>query len=445
MRALFVALCLVAACAGPRGAPSHPQAKKSLAVDDDAELGRLADQQVMSEVIAVQDRALQRYVDGVLGRISAHADPGASRWTLRLLDTSHVSIRSGPGGYIYLTRGLLAFLGSEAELAAALAHEVAHVSMRHWRKQAEYLVKRGIEDGDVTKLGSADRRALLARLRDEEHEADRLALGYLERAGYARTGLQKVIRLFAELERLAGGSRVPASLRTHPATRERLDAIAQRATPGGESKTAEYLSKIDGLPFGEDPRDGYLLGDRYLVPNADFELALPPAWRVELVGRDLMAALPGRATILLVARSEHADLESTLSALGDRSSFRQVSLGDRPVQFSKQPRESGLTALSWVIDAPHAPLVMALIVPSGEDDSEPVRALTGGVRRITQPELQSVGRLRVRVHRLSEPRSLRALVEASPTHTNLATLALLNGVDPDRVLPVGSWVKRVEP
>jgi predicted Zn-dependent protease len=445
MRALVVALCLAAACAGPRDRPRPPETKPSLAVDDDADLGRLADQQVMNEVLAMRDPALQGYVERVLGRVAAHADPNASRWTLRLIDSSHVSIRSGPGGYIYMTRGLLAFLGSEAELAAALAHEVAHVSMRHWRKQAEYLVKHGVEDGDIAKLGSAERRALLARLRDEEHESDQLALGYLERAGYARSGLLKVIRLFAELERRAGGSRVPPALRTHPATRERLDAINRRATPGGESKAAEYLSKIDGLQFGEDPRDGYLLGDRYLVPSADFELPLPPAWRAELVGRDLMAALPGKATILLVARSEHGNLDATLGALGDRSTFRPVTLGDRPAHFSKQPREGGLTALSWVIDAPKAPLVMALIVPSGQDEGDTVQALTGGAKRITEPALRNLGPLRVRVSRLTEPRSLRALIEAGPTHTNLSTLALLNGVEPDQQLPAGSWVKRIEP
>ena len=134
-----------------------------------------------------------------------------------------------------------------------------------------------------------------------------------------------------------------------------------------------------------------------------------------------------------------------LGALGDRSTFRPVTLGDRPAHFSKQPREGGLTALSWVIDAPKAPLVMALIVPSGQDEGDAVQALTGGAKRITEPALRNLGPLRVRVSRLTEARSLRTLIEAGPTHTNLSTLALLNGVEPDQQLPAGSWVKRIEP
>ncbi len=73
--------------------------------------------------------------------------------------------------------------------------------------------------------------------------------------------------------------------------------------------------------FGEDPRDGYLFGERYVVPNADFELTLPGAWRARLIGRDLMAALPGRGTVALVARSEHGTLQGTERALNPGAPF----------------------------------------------------------------------------------------------------------------------------
>lgn len=445
-RSLVLALVLAAAsCAGPRTGPRAAPARPSLAVDQDAELGRLADQQVMAEVRALPDRALQTYVEGVLARVAAHADPTASRWTLRLLDSSHVSVRSGPGGYVYVTRGLLAFLGSEAELAAALAHEVAHVSGRDWRRQAESLVAHGVEDGDISKLRPDDRLALLSRLRREEHLADERALEYLERAGYARGGLAEVLGLFEALERLAGGNRVPPSLRTHPATRERLSAIGKRSTPGGEWRKAEYLAKIQGLLFGEDARDGYLIGDRYVVPNADFELPLPAAWRARLVGRDLIAALPGKATILLVARSEHGTLERTLSALGDAASFTELSLGERRAFSARKPSDGGLTSMSYVFDTPGAPLVLALVVPGGEEDSEPVRVLLDSVRKIADPALRNLGTLRVHVVKLEAPSSLRAVAQARPTHTNLSTLALINGVDPDQVLPTGTLIKRIEP
>lgn len=447
MRALLPFLALAVACAGPGSGPRAGAAEPAKAagpdMKEDEELGRIADGRVMSELRELADPARHAYVSQVLARVARHADPAPSKWTLRLLDTSLVSVRSGPGGYVYVTRGLLAFLGSEAELAAALAHEVAHVSSRDWRRQAEYLVRHGVEDGDVGKLEEPDRLALYARLREEEREADRLALGYLARAGYARQGLVKVIGLFAELERLAGGVRVPALLRTHPDTAARLSAIGAGAG-SGEWKTREYLSRIDGLPFGEDPRDGYLYGDRYVVPNAGFELELPAAWRAQLVGRDLIAALPGKATIALVARSEHGNLEKTLSALGEPGSFGETEMGGVRAFVTKQSADSGLVSLRWVLDTPNAPFVVGLVVPQGGEDSPPVKGLLANLRKISDPALAKLGTLRVRLVTLPGASTLRSLHERQPSRTNLTTLALVNGVDPDRELPAGTLVKRID-
>jgi len=414
-------------------------------VDADAELGRLADEQVMAEVRPLRAPELEAYLGGVLASITRHANPTASRWHLRLLDSSHVSVRSGPGGFVYVTRGLLACLGSEAELAAALAHEVAHVSMRHWRRQAEYLVQHGVDDGDISKLRPDHRLELLARLREEERDADRLAVGYLERAGYSREGLVDVVRLFSEIERLAGGSRVPALLRTHPESRVRLAAIAQRATRGGARKSREYLTRIEGLPFGEDPREGYLFGDRYLVPSADFMLTLPPAWRAQLVGRDLMAALPGQASVLLVARSEHGSLDRTLDALDAPQKPGETTLGGHRALEIPARAESGVSSLTWVFDTKGAPLVLALIVPRGREHDSSVTTLLGSVARIADPALRDLGPLRVRLTELRKESSLRALDAEQPSHTNLATLSLINGVGPDQALAAGTLVKRIAP
>jgi predicted Zn-dependent protease len=412
-------------------------------VDDDRELGRVADDKVMSTARPYVDADLRAYVDGVLAKVARHARPTASRWSLRLLDTSEISVRSGPGGYVYVTRGLLACLGSEAELAAALAHEVAHVSKRHWRKQAEYLIRHGVEDGDIGKLQPDHRAELLSTLRREELEADALALDYLKAAGYEGSGLTRVIALFAQIERLAGGARAPEHLRTHPNTAARLAAVHQRTAPGGRRFESEYLARIDGLQFGEDARDGYLFGDRYVVPRADFELVLPAAWRAQLVGRDLMAALPGRGTVALVARSEHGDLQATLSALG--GGFAPTTLGELRAFVAKGERAGGMVSSSWVIDTGSAPLVLAVVAPRGEEESEPVRALVAGARRISSPALRNIGTLRIRLQKLAQQRTLREVFTERPPRTNLVTFSLINGVGPDEPLDAGRVIKRVEP
>lgn len=443
---IFLALALGAAACSPGGVRRNAAAARSApSLGDDEELGRLADQRVLTDVQVFSSPALDTYVGTILRSVGKFAEPSPSRWHLRLLDSSHISIRSGPGGYVYVTRGLLACLSSEAELAAALAHEVAHISQRDWRRQAEYLVEHGVEDGDLDKLRSDERLRLLSRLRAEEHVADTLALDYLKRAGYAGGGLLAVVRLFAELERLAGGSRVPAVLRTHPDTGARLKAIAQQIGSGGTWRKREYLAKVNGLPFGESPRTGYLYGDRYVVPDSDFELTLPAIWRARLIGRDLMAALPGKATIVIVARSEHGSLEQTLSALGERERFAETTLGARRAFVLSESAGERLEARTYVFDTPGAPLVMALVLPQSTTENVQVRALLEGASKISDPALRELGQLHVRLTTLSEESSLRALFARSPPHTNLATFAMINGVGPDEPLPAGSIVKRIDP
>lgn len=425
----------------PRGAPPS----RAGAIDDDVTVGSALDQELLHDVPALRQRELESYVGAILAKVAEGAAPVPQRWTLRLLDTSHVSIRSGPGGFVYVTRGLLAWLGNEAELAAALAHEIAHVSRRHWRGQAEFLIAHGIEDGDLDKLERKARLELLSRLRAEELEADQLALGYLERAGYDRRGLVRVIELFSDLEREAGGVRIPAALRTHPDAAARLRAIGTRGRSGGTLRAREYLTRIEGLVFGEDPRDGYLFGERYVVPNADFELTLPGAWRARLIGRDLMAALPGRGTVALVARSEHGTLQGTERALNPGAPFVEEKRAEYRVRSARTEAEGGLVSLTYIFDTPGAPLVLAVVLPGREEHAPEIESLLAGARRIQDPALARVGPLRVRVTTLGTSTTLRKLFESNPPHTSLATFALVNGVAPDQLLPTGSIVKRIDP
>jgi len=409
------------------------------------ELGRRTDQALLAEVKPFESARLTSYVSSVLDRVAAKVGPAPRRFTVRVLDTSYVTVRSGPGGYVYVTRGLLAFLGSEAELAGALAHEVAHITRHHWRSKLALLESQGIDDGDVSRLSDDGRLKLLALMRANELEADRLAVDYLERAGYSTKGLARVIELFAAIEREAGGSRIPPLLRTHPETGARLKVLAAATGSSGEARRAEYLKQIDGLVFGEDPKHGFLFGERYVNPSADLDLPLAAPWRARLMGRDLLAAMPGGSIVALCSRSEHGNLEATRAALtSEGMSFSTTELAGRPALLGQREERGGLTTHSAIFDTPAGVFVLAVVAPSDASGTVQARRLLQGAARIEDPSLRNLPPLRVRLATLAKATTLREHTRRVTSKTNLETLSLLNGVDPGATLPAGTVVKRID-
>jgi len=409
------------------------------------ELGRRTDAALLEELHVYDEPKLNAYANAVLERVAAAASPPKRSWTLRILDTSYITVRSAPGGYIYVTRGLLAFLGSESELAGALAHEVAHVALHHWKHKLDVLEREGIHDGDLSKLTPKGRLDVLAAMRNDERAADEHAVEYMGRAGYSSQGLSRVIRLFSAIEHMAGGDHIPSELRTHPATSERLREIARLATRVGTDGRDEYLAHIDGLVFGEDPKHGYLFGPRYLNPEADLDLPLPTPWNARIVGRDLLAALPGANTVAFVSRSEHGSLEATRAALASGGTvLSEANIADRQAWVGRRAERGGLETRSALLSSQAGVWVLAVVAPDDAKSKARVDALFEGAHRITDPTLAHLSPLRVHVTTLASTSTLRREQAAEPSKTGLETLALLNGVDPDAMLPAGTKLKRID-
>jgi predicted Zn-dependent protease len=410
-------------------------------LEEDAEVGAAADRELTKSVHTYSDPKLTAYVTSVAARVGAAVNGGPKTWTARILDSSYVTVRSAPGGYLYLTRSTLAHFGSEAELAGAFAHEAAHVVERHYLTGPRFMAEKGIQAGDMSALPAVERLQLLSKLRDDERTADKLAVGYLERAGYAPQGLSRVIELFAEIERRAGGHPIPALLRTHPETSVRLAALAS-APETGEWNKDEYLDQIDGLLFGDDPRNGYLYGKRYINPNADLELELGPLWRAQLIGRDLVAAVPNTSTVLVLSKSEHPGFDETRTAMG--STAPPVTQGGLRVAFDSAAQEGGLVAKTAIIDSSDGVLVLIVVLPKSDADGPVASGVISSLKQISEPHLRAIKPLRVRLTKLERAQTLRALDADKPSRTSLSTLALLNRVDPDAELPAGTRVKRID-
>jgi len=206
------------------------------------------------------------------------------------VDDPAVNAFALPGGFIYVTRGILAHLDSEAELAGVLGHEIGHVTARHSASQISrsQLAQVGLGVGAILApedvrpfLGLAQSGLgllLLKHSRDAEREADSLGVRYMTQTGSPPAALLDVFGVLAGVSAASGGSRLPGWLSTHPTPEDRQQRIgAELAALPDEARNAprrreELLARLDGIVYGEDPREGFFVDSRFVHPTLRFEL-----------------------------------------------------------------------------------------------------------------------------------------------------------------------------
>jgi predicted Zn-dependent protease len=290
-----------------------------LSAEDEVKLGREQHPEIVREFGGeYDDPQLRAYVDS-LGRLLAQTSelPNLD-WHFTVLDTPVVNAFALPGGYVYVTRGLLALADNEAELAGVLAHEIGHVTARHSAERyGQSVLGSAAALGVGVLLGSqaaaeatsgAAQLAVLSYSRDQEFEADTLGVRYLARTGHDPEAMATFLR------RLLGHSRYEAELagrpeaadafditQTHPRTADRVERAIQQA---GGRRVADpivdrdlYLDKIDGLVFGDSPAQGFVRGRSFLHPDLGFAFEVPEGFQLANTPKRVLAQNPNGAII----------------------------------------------------------------------------------------------------------------------------------------------------
>jgi predicted Zn-dependent protease len=303
-RSLAAGLVLVlAACTQVRNPATGELQYTSMTPQDEVRIGRQEHPRVLAEFGGeAKEPKARAYVQEIGQKMKAVSELAQQPFTFTLLDSDMVNAFALPGGYVYVTRGLLALADDEAELAGVLGHEVGHVTARHTAQRYDRAmlgqlgaiaatIAGGILAGEAgAQLGQAVGGTLATAYvqgfsREQELEADRLGIRYLARAGYDPMAMASMLdaleaesRLRARLE----GQRdtVPDWLRSHPRTKDRIrEAAAAAATKEGGSRERErFLAAIDGLTFGESPAQGFVRGTRFIHPELDFRFEAPPGF-----------------------------------------------------------------------------------------------------------------------------------------------------------------------
>lgn len=304
--AASVLLLAALGCAGSggRSAKAAPKRTVLLTSADDVRAGAEAARQVVSEVGLLGDPLLTAYVEGIGRKLLAGLPRRDFAYHFAIVDDMEPNAFALPGGFIYVSRGLLALVNDEDELACVLGHEIVHVAFRHSAQQQEVARRQSPLSLPISRAST-----LASYGRDMEREADAIGQRLCGAAGYDPKAMATFMRRLDQRERLLiGRPRAPTFLDTHPGTRERAAVDAARASelrwtrdPSLGDVRERYLDRIDGLVVGDRPETGVFVDELFLHPGLDFQLRFPQGWLLQNSSRAVGAVAPRREAALFLA------------------------------------------------------------------------------------------------------------------------------------------------
>jgi len=340
---------------------------------DEIAQGAKAHPQILAEYGRLADEGLQRYVDGIGQKLAAQSHRANLKWTFTVLDSPDINAFALPGGYIYITRGLMAYLDSEADLAGVIGHEIGHVTARHGAQQATRQQRAGVGVlaatiggvlleaagvGGAAQVASQAAQTVAAGHvakygREAETQADRLGAEYLAKSRYNPKNMIDVIQVLKDQERFAAdvaraAGRTPAGapnwLASHPSNDQRLADIRGLATQlaAGSPKwdddaRARYLRAIEGTTFGDGREQGVVRGRHFFHEPLGIAMSAPSGWRIVNAAEQVLVM----KLIPPDAGTDHAEiLRKTLGATEGR--IEKLTLGGSlpATHFSGQRRNA---------------------------------------------------------------------------------------------------------
>ena len=473
---LLASLVLAALLAGCATNPVTGRREFTLvSAGQEEQMGREGYQAVLAEYGAYEDSTVQRFVNETGQRIAHVSHRPDLDWHFTVIDDPSVNAFAMPGGYIYVTRGILAHLNSEAQLAGVLGHEIGHVTHRHSAEQITRQQVTGLGLGiasiaspTVARYGQLAQQALglmfLKFSREHENEADDLGVEYATKAGYDP---REIPPTYAMLKRVSerSGQRLPGFLSTHPDPGDREARTGQLARAASAGKTGllvrrhEYVQRLEGIVFGDDPRGGYFEGNEFYHPSLRFALTFPEGWNHQNTHRAVAAATPQQRAAMQLALADAGDLTPSAYVAklagggrisGSQGASESIAGLSAWVGRITVPGDGGserVLAAAFIRRAP-GQMFEILGVSAQPDDADFRRVLTSArsFRPLTDPARLDPTPERVRVSRVASAGSFASVVDAlGKQGLDVEDTAILNNRFAADAVAAGDLVKTVTP
>ncbi|MHB8094204.1 MAG: M48 family metalloprotease [Candidatus Aminicenantales bacterium] len=438
---------------------------------DELAMGRQTDPQILQTYGKYEDPDLARYVSDLGKKMGALSHQPKLAYSIQVLDSPVVNAFAVPGGYVYLTRGILAYLNDEAELAGVMAHEIGHIAARHSAQQYSkaQFAQLGLGLGSVLSktfrkyAGVAQAGVELLFLsfsRSDEREADALGVEYSAKAGYDSNHMAN---LFVSLERLNPGEAqggLPGWFSTHPNPDNRIAAV-KRDTEVWREKIQQtrfainrdqYLKQIDGIVFGEDPRQGYVEGNMFYHPELRFQFPVPAGWKVNNTSSQVQMINPDQNAVILFSMAPentpsaaaNAFINESKAVVGRSETTRVDGMPAQRIISDITAEQGTIRVLSYFIQKDKTVYVFLGYTEQARFDGyfSVFDQTMGRFKNLTDSNKINVKADRLILKRTTAQGSLRqALQKFGQPEAQWEALAIVNGMKLDDAIPGDTIIK----
>jgi predicted Zn-dependent protease len=365
MKKQLILICLSASLLISNSCAVNPvTGKKQLVLMTESQeiaMGAATDPEIVAQYGRYEDKILQDFITQKGNEMAAISHRPDLKYEFKIVDSEVLNAFAVPGGYVYFTRGIMAHFNNEAEFAGVLGHEIGHITARHSVSQQSKAIL-----GQVGLIGSMILVPQVAEFaeplseglgllflkfgRDAERQSDELGVEYSSKIGY---DAKEMAGFFNTLERQSSGSEsaeLPDFLSTHPNPGDRNIAVSKLSDEWKKKlnlinpkvSRESYLKKIEGLIYGEDPKQGFLENDVFYHPVLKFELNTPKGWNYQNKPQELEFAPKDGKAILIMTLIAGKSLEEAASNVVEKNNLQVLE--------SNQITVNGLNALSILAD-----------------------------------------------------------------------------------------------
>ena len=436
--------------------------------DQEIQMGQEAKKQAEQSLGLYKEKPeLAKLVSDVgLSLAKVSTDPGFP-FSYEIVDDASVNAFALPGGPVFVTRGILGYLRSEAELAAVLGHETGHVVAHHSANQMSkaQVAQLGLGIGSILSptlanlaqvAGAGLQLLFLKYSRDDETQADELGFRFMTKAGYDPNQMIPLFTMLDGVGKVEGAGKTPEWLQTHPNPGNRLSATQQRlktelkgSAEGMKVNQDAYLKLIDGIVFGEDPRQGFFKGDVFYHPQLKFQWTLPKGWAHQNTPEAVLAGSPKQDAILQLAGAGKLSPEEAAQKL---FSQQGIEAGQRvDVHGAKVARTFRAQSQQGAVEG-----VVAFIPFQGNTWMLVGYTAQGGLAGYAETFVSSMGSFgelkdqavlevkpaRLKIIHLDAPTAVSEFNAKYPSTVKLEKVALINGVEAGGTIPAG-YAKQV--
>jgi predicted Zn-dependent protease len=476
MKNYFLISCLTATVLFCSSCARNPvTGKRQVALiseEQEIAMGKEADPQIIAEYGLYEDANLQAFINEKGKQMAAVSHRPELNYQFRIVDSDILNAFAVPGGYVYFTRGIMAHFNNEAEFAGVLGHEIGHITARHTVSQQSRQVL-----GQIGLIGAMIVRPELAQFgetasqglgllflkygRDAERQSDDLGVEYSSKINYDAHQMAGFFNTLQRQGEQAGAAELPGFLSTHPNPGDRNVDVAKAATEwkqklnltNAKVNRNEYLRRIEGLIYGEDPRQGYLENNVFYHPQLRFQFGIPADWNYQNTPQRVNFAPKDGRAMMFMTLAQGTSLQQAASTAMQQfqlqtTGSRELSVNGLPalaVEARQQNQQGGvINTLSYFIQYNNAIYHIIGITsqadyqayaPTFNSVMQSFRQLTDAARINKQPE-------RVRIKTVNQTATLQQVLRGfNMPDRRLEELAILNGMRLTDQVQQGTLIK----